>query len=418
MNEQCNFEAVAIEKYRECVKTNEDLALVYLMNAITHDPKIAYLEEYVKLLSGMKGDVLDSALPQAYNILSMVALNGPADQVPDVQRLIARVQELEFSSGTEGGQLDRQEGMIEEVWQEAKEFEWGSLVENGMMFDAKRMQAKSEALKQLLATGVLSDEDTERYVDELDQTQWQLNLIAILNEISDGVAQVREELSLATANPHRVSALMAQVANALSQLWCLRPEGPIPREELDEICDAKQELLRACEEPAQRLLSQKAYTQAYEYYNKLLKSVDEDCNNSETWKIERCQETIPLLQDLVAQITYKEYRSRVLGLIKCIGDRITSFSRQRYAKYQKDMASYALDAIKKFDDTTVVLEKDVDEILKTCHIAEIDESILSPEAAGLFQFAKSMLVDKLGRVKRAEFDMTCVTSTKIRLEQY
>ena len=422
MKKKDGVENVAFTKYRECAKTNIELALVYLMNAITHDPRIDYLEEYVKILCGMRGARLDSVLPQAYNILSMAALNGPADQVPVVQRLIIQLQDLEFSRETKGSQSNRRSDgdLKKEAERELKRYEWGTLVEKGLMFDAKLMQEKSDALKQLLSAGMLSEEESEQYIDDLDKTQWQLNLITILGAITEGVSHVNEELSRKKANPYRVSALMSQIASTLSQLWVLHPDGPISGNELDVICKDKQELFRTCEEPAQKVLSQKPYDQAVKCNAELQAKIDAagDGDHTETQKIEYCQNAIRTLQELLGGVTYKEYRSQVLELIKNVGDMLTKFTRQRYAKYQKKMSSFALDAIKQFDDITIVTEKDAEKILKKCHIAEVDESLLCPEAASMFQSAKSMLVDKLGRVNRAEFDMECVTARKFSLEQY
>lgn len=67
-------------------------------------------------------------------------------------------------------------------------------------------------------------------------------------------------------------------------------------------------------------------------------------------------------------------------------------------------ADYALKAIKSFDEMSVVFEKDAERILADCHLAEIDESLLSPEASSLFQSAKSIVTAKLDVEKRAEFD--------------
>lgn len=213
---------------------------------------------------------------------------------------------------------------------------------------------------------------------------------------------------------------MTQIASTLSQLWVLHPDGPISGNELDVICKDKQELFRTCEEPAQKVLSQKPYDQAVKCNAELQAKIDAagDGDHAETQKIEYCQNAIRTLQELLGGVTYKEYRSQVLELIKNVGDMLTKFTRQRYAKYQKKMSSFALDAIKQFDDITIVREKDAEKILKKCHIAEVDESLLCPEAASMFQSAKSMLVDRLGRVNRAEFDMECVTARKFSLEQY
>ena len=101
-----------------------------------------------------------------------------------------------------------------------------------------------------------------------------------------------------------------------------------------------------------------------------------------------------------------------------LGKKADDIAKKRFAVYQKKVAELCRGAIKQFDSDIKVFESDAENYLEKYKIAEIDESLLSPEASAIFQQAKGLLVDKLSLSKKASFQVKCVTGKKMKLEDF
>lgn len=407
---------VAYEKYLEAAQAKkEDLARVYLLNAITHDPRIEYLREYVGLLLKAKREEAAELLPQAYNLLSLAALNGPASEVEEVQGLIAKLQALEeYPNVGTSGQQDEAESMETEL----EELTWQRMKEDGSIDSCEALTTKLANIKQALESGLLDEKRAMQLALELQQTQWQIDFVTVRASIADVLKRVEEEVKLSFVPQQKITALMGQATNLMAQIWTLKAEGPLDEHQLWEEQDRLQKRFSEVEERAQEVISRGAYAKIIEKIRQIKEEKESVENERLTPHIDAIQERVGEIQELLPSVVYAGMRKNVQAQLKMVGDQLALMNRRRYAKYQSKMAEYALGAIKSFDDMTVPFEKDAEKILSDWSLERVDESLLSPEAAGLFQSAKSMLTAKLSVVKRANFDFRCVTADKYKLENF
>ena len=392
------------------------LARIYLLNAITHDTQLRYLKALVTLVKKTDYSERQDAARQALDVFSVALLQAPPDQVVQIRELMDEMQgicddDLGTSSENEGDTAHANTTLNME--EELEVFSWNNYRKNGWLFSAEKLQEKEAALKQALESGLLDDGKASEFFNELIQTQLQIGFCAAKSEFYESVKQVERELRKDKPLDHRVAALMAKTANALNQMWSL-PNGPMSESEIVSEQNAVQAKFEDVEPDAQRVISEKAHEAIGDLESKYKDTLDEAL----TPRIELLQKKAVDLQELLPQMTYKPFRDEVVNRIKTTAEKITALTRQRLARYQQMAADYALKAIKSFDEMSVVFEKDAERMLTDCRLAEIDESLLSPEASALFQSAKSIVTAKLDVVKRAEFDHKCVVSPKFKLEQF
>lgn len=406
----------AFSAFKSALKAgNVELARVLILNAITHCGSLEYLDAYVDFTIQNCEVDKEGALAKAYDILSMAALNGPVDDIEQIQLLINRLQEFEFSRESETGRHAHKDVVTQEVVEELESYSWENYRKCGWLFSEEKLQEKESGLKQALESGLLDDAKADEYFHELTEVQWQIAFCGTRLAFYDSEKETECELKKEAPLPQRVGALMAKTANALNQMWAFSIGGPLSESEFVEELNAAQAKFEAIEPEAQRILSEKAHNAVVSLEMKYRDVPGEML----TPRIELLQKKVVALQELLPQMTYKPYRDEVINRIKTEADKITLLTRLRFARYQQMAADRALQAIKTFDGTRIVWEKGAIQILDECRLAEVDESLLSPEAASMFQTAKSMLTAKItDKTKRAEYEHKCVVSPKFKLEQY
>ncbi len=414
-----NSAEVAFEMYRKAIKGGDlELARIYLLNAITHDSRVEYLAEYVDFLKKNASPEDEEAYQQAYNIMSMAALNCHADDIAEIRQLIADLQSISMANAAEEANAPEKESSeLAQIERELETFSWPHLKKNGRLFSASVLADKAAALRQALGSGCLSDDQTKHYMDELEETQWQINLVSLKESLGSLFKSIEEETARVSnkISSSRINALMAQATSVLSQIWILANEGPLSERELREEQESMQEAFNKTEKVAQEVLSQKTL----ELIKSKLKGIEKNLMSidSVSMRIKEVQLAVEYIQGLLPQIVFEEHRTSVQSYLKRLSELIVSLSRMRYARYQARIAGLAQRALKKYDAMTMVFEADAINILEECEFCKVDESLLSPEAAGLFQFAKSTLVAKLDMVKRVDFDYKCVVAKKFNLEE-
>ena len=393
-----------------------ELARIYILNAITHKPAVRYLDEYVRLLASDDNDGWEDAFSQAYNILSMAALNGAVDDIDHIQTLIAKLQRVEAGRQTppaaNGGEG---KPMGTELWMEiAKRYSWKLYRKSGDLFSTDKLQEKEAVLRQALESGVLDEVQTAAAIKEIRETQWQAGYLEARQAFENVIDATRQELEKERPIAPRVGALMSQAAIALNQLWVLDAKGPLGEKELLAEQQREQDRFSALEPEAQCVLSEKYCSAISAVENRYV----DNPKKTFTRRMEVHQQKIAKLQEILSHIPHEKTRDDLAARIKVLTEELAEFARKRFAAYQKMAADRALQAIRQFDDTTLVTKKDAETILSDCRLAEIDESLLSPEASAIFQSAKSMLAAKFNTVQRAEYEHKCVMTRKCRLEQF
>ena len=135
--------------------------------------------------------------------------------------------------------------------------------------------------------------------------------------------------------------------------------------------------------------------------------------------IEKIREFLVRTSSVAQTLSSEKLSNSLSEVIKAVSKLGRDVEVERYAVYQRYCANLCAAAIKNFHDVTWVWEKDANKILKECKIANIDESLLSPECAEIYQSARGMLQGKLDKEDcRIEFQVACVNSPKIKLESF
>ena len=418
MEKNENIAEQAYELCQDAYKHKDHaLARIYLLNAITHNTQLRYLKVLVTIVKKTEYSERQDAARQALEIFSVALLQAPPDQVVQIRELMDEMQDICDDDGlgtsSENESDSGHASPVLNMEEELEVFSWNNYRKNGWLCSAEKLQEKEAALKQTLESGLLDDAKANEIFNELLQTQLQIGFCAAKAGFYEAVKEVEGELRKDNPIAHRVAALMSKTANALNQIWSL-PNGPMLESEIESEQNAAQAKFETIEPDAQRIISEKAHDAIRDLEVKYKDALGEVF----TPRIELLQKKALDLQELLPLMTYKPYRDEVVNRIKATAEKITALTRQRLARYQQMAADYALKAIKSFDEMSLVFKKDAERILADCHLAEIDESLLSPEASSLFQSAKSIVTAKLDVEKRAEFDHKCVVTAKFKLEQY
>lgn len=415
---EMSLDVMAFKKYQNSLKKgNTELARVYLLNAITHNARAEYLDEYISILEKEPDSSREELFNQAYDILTMAALNRPADEVEHIMSLISRLRESETNSIDTVSHGENDVSIVKSIEATLETFSWDRLKGMGTMEDPQVLDEKTAAIKQALESGLFTDEQIIELTKTLDQTQWQSEFVALKRALRTYFDVLEKEISRkANGSPsiERINALMSQISNFLTQLWLLEPAGPLDDVELRKEQKNMQKEFFELEPKARRAISQKPIEEIRKQYKRF---VDAERENF-TERLEAAQNTVTDIQELLARISFDKYREEAKQLLKQLANLVASFGRERYACYQRHVAGLAKKALEKFDNITVVSKTDALKILNDCNMVKVDEALLSPEASGLFQFAKSTLTAKLSMEQRAEFDYKCVVASKYKLEDF
>jgi len=404
---------VSHAKFSACMKKRDyAMALIYIMNAIAHDPKLTYLSDYVMLLKkmGPSHEEIDKAL----GILSTAAVNGNADDVVEICKLIESLNEFAAKLNAVDA-TDGEEYTSDAIVNELERFSWENLKRDGLMMSPDRLGEKTLALKEALESGVLGDEDAKRYTDELEQTQWQVAYVSITSTINGSLEKVNKLISEPNFNRPKVGAYMAQASNALSQFWLLEADGPIRSDVLQRHQCELQSYFERIDRQVQSAISQLIWDEC-------LQKIGNCCGGKKTItsRINCIQINLGVIQDYLLRITDQECRGLAQEKARELTEQLTELSRQRFSKYQADVADRSLAMVKDYDDGNFVCDakEKVMAIFKKHRTSWVDETLLSPECASLFQSAKSMLLAKLNKVEKATYECECAKHEKDRLEQY
>ena len=134
--------------------------------------------------------------------------------------------------------------------------------------------------------------------------------------------------------------------------------------------------------------------------------------------LEEFQNNVQEISARLYELTDSDYVQEINHSIRKLGEKAEKISQQRFAAYQKYVAEKCDEAISDYDEKTRVGENYAKQLLDDYHFAEVDESLLSPEAASVFHETKSILLNKLGMKEKTAFQKQCVIGKKKKLEDF
>lgn len=410
---------------------DRELARLYLVNAITHSPNIVYIRQYVDDLKREDDADREEILPQAMALLSQAALNGSPDDVVEIRQLVESLQQEDVRDDAPEIIDDNSE----KLKQAFLDFSWDRMERRDELFDLSRLAEKAEMLQKALESEVLSDDEAEDYAQMLKETQAQLNFASLCKEFD----RIHEMVSMALLVQGEFDKIfkaqtiagLQQLSSILSQLWTMKDDGPFSLNAnkcFKNRIKMMQLRFEEMEEKTQEFLGREVFDgmcAKIEEFNREdagcadnAKRESESLPTDKTWTkhIQSGQKLIAEIRGALQQLPYKEHRDKLLADLDRIEKLVASWSVYRYARYQRIVADLCKKAVDKWNENTTVNKDEARGWLKDYKFTQIDESLLSPEAAGVFHDIKAKLANKFNSEEMAEFEYHCIVDKKMKLE--
>ena len=412
-------EELAKKAYELCEKAYKDkdieLARIYLMNALTHSTEVSYLKALITIVKKTPFAVRREIAQQALNMFSMALFQAPAEQVAEIRNLIDEMQEVYDSSfAFDRGPVEVQKD-APATWDEVlNSYSWSVLRQAGELNDVSKIQTKASILQRLVDAGPSANR--ERIEREFRMTVSYLDFLAKEQTLKAALSDVEGEFAT-KKNPFYLAAKLQNASTILSQMWLLDITDVVPPEKFRALLSDYSAKVEVVEKKYLQLKGLPVFEELKKKIDEALAEVPDE-KDKKTPVLDRWQKVIQTVSSRIQELADPEQVSKIQELLRKLGDASEKLSRARYADYQAFCAGRCKAAIKSFDDTIKVSEEDSLKYLERCDLAKIDETLLSPEASAMFHEAKGMLVDKLSRMKRADFQVKCVIGEKFALEDF
>ena len=422
----------AITLYNTTLQQGDgETARLYLINALSHDPCIENIRFYVQELLKVSPTDLEGILPQSYSILSEAAITGPADNIAEIRTLIARLEEHCSSAKSDVVDVD-EDDEERRLLEELKATSWEGLKADGLFdadnikWDVGRLVGRLELLKKALSSGYLSDEQAEYYAEELPKTELQINFCSSYNEFYRLAQEIIGALSIngdkiADDEKLRYIAMIQQMSNLLNQVSTMPDEGLGESGSDDSIYNRTSKMIGTFKTVEGRL-QLAVGVEAFKAVESEIDAFVENYKNKSdgSWSI--CIRMAQALKEKVARqislMPAPQHQETVATKIRNVDKLIEEWMKARYAAYQRCVADLCRKAVKNWDDNLTVSDDEAKQWLNDFRFAEVNESLLSPEAAGVFQSIKARLMEKLSKEDKANFDYKCIVSHKMKLEDF
>jgi len=425
----------AITLYNTTLQQGDgETARLYLINALSHDPCIENIRFYVQELLKVSPADLEGILPQSYSILSEAAITGPADNIAEIRTLIARLEEHCSSAKSDVVEVhenDEERRLLDEL----KATSWEGLKADGLFdadnikWDVGRLVGRLELLKKALSSGYLTDEQAEYYAEELPKTELQINFCSSYNEFYRLAREIIDAIAIngdtiADDEKLRYIAKIQQMSNLLNQVSTMPDEGLGESGSDDSIYNRTSKMIgtfKTVEGKLQLAIGVETFKAVESEIDAFVEKYKNKSDASGgSWTI--CIRMAQALKDkTVRQISLMpapQHQENVANKIKNMDKLAEEWMKARYAAYQRCVADLCRKAVKNWDDNVTVSKDEAKQWLNDYRFAEVNESLLSPEAAGVFQSIKSRLMEKLSKEDKANFDYKCIVSHKMKLEDF
>ena len=380
----------------------------------------------------------EDLLPQAFDVLSQAAITGPAENIAEIQSFVAMLQPPVKDIKTTTSEEDEE---TKQLVEELEHTTWENLLAEGLYdsenarWDLEKLESRLNLLRKSLASGLLDEQQASMYAIELGKTELQYNFCSVFNEFYRLAKRVLEivimdDYLLGEDGKSRVVAMLQQMSSLLNQAMTMPEEGLGDSWSENGIFNQTAKMLQAfrkVEKEAQVALGKDVYDKIIaefdEFYRIHAKENIEAAPpgkmaGSNTWtsRILAAQSLRENVSKRLSQIPAPPHLEELAKKMRALEKDIGEWIKARYACYQRKIADLCRAAVRKWDDTTYVTEGEATQWLADFRFAEVDESLLSPEAAAVFQSIKARLVDKLSTEAKADFDYKCIVSIKMKLE--
>lgn len=423
MDENEKLAKRAFELFQESLQKNQlELARLYLLNAVTHNPEQEYIEAYVSLIEKHPEKERYNVVNQISNILSVAALQGKPENIPVILSVQERLTALADAS-LETPELNKQkEEPLNDFY---AEYAWDKIIAINKQIDPDFIKARNIAMQTIIESGLLTVEEQNSFEKEFEQSLSYLECLNKRQQFEQNINLIQKELENDKPFFVQIDALCKECRMLIDQLCILDVPKELKDKNRYEEIDNLNELLLKCE---QSLAERKNSPIVIKLCNEGREICGEShLANSEpalgkggrTLFIEKIREFLVRTSSVAQTLSSEKLSNSLSEVIKAVSKLGREVEVERYAAYQRYCANLCAAAIKNFHDVTWVWEKDANKILKECKIANIDESLLSPECAEIYQSARGMLQGKLDKEDcRIEFQVACVNSPKIKLESF
>lgn len=425
----------AIALYKSTLQQGDaETARLYLINALSHDPCIENIRFYVQELLKSNPSDLEGILPQSYSILSEAAITGSPDNIVEIRSLIARLEDhcsAAKSDVSEVPEDDEERRLLDEL----EKTSWEGLKADGLFdsdntkWDVGRLVSRVELLKKALSSGYLSDELAEHYAEELPKTELQISFCSAYNEFYRLGRAIIEAITIngdmiAEDDKMRFVAMIQQMSNLLNQVSTMPDEGLGEQGTEDCIYNRTSKMIstfKLVDGKLQLAIGAEAFNAVSSEIDSFIeknKGRIDDVAGVLTSRILAAQALKERIARQIPMIPARQHQEAVAEKIKLVDKLVEDWQKLRYAAYQRRVADFCRQAVKNWDDNLTVSEDEAKQWLKDFRFAEVNESLLLPEAASVFQSIKSRLMEKLSKEDKADFDYKCIVSSKMKLEDF
>ena len=394
---------------REAIgKGQWDLGQIYLVNAITNAPRdIDCIKGYATIvLEG--GNPPVEAIDRLSSMLQLAAYQVDSDEIQSVFSLIDRAEQARKRLLERHGSRDQTGGFDAQG-------EWDQLanVEANSWKDPARLAARLEALEDFMSKldeqsdpparlRSMAAEELLRWTEVAQAVKQCRYIDGCLGRLRDG-----EDLS-----SQRAVAIVQAAENALPAFWGLTA-APLPAELRKKIGDYP--------ETIQRLVSRIGKVRSEPILKQIREALPGEATGEGPWqeKCERIELQVQSAQLLAVQLTSPDAMQEARHLIEEKTKILRKYRNNQFYAYQVWAIDRSDGAFKAYMSYNFGLsETDARKVFRDGKLAEIDQSLLSPEVSRVFNDVLGKLTAEMGPRALVATEKEMGTTTKVRLKAF
>ncbi len=192
MDENEKLAKKAFELFQESLQNNQlELARLYLLNAVTHNPEQEYIEAYVSLIEKHPEKERYNVINQVSNILSVAALQGKPENIPVILSVQERLTALADAS-LETSELKKQkEEPLNDFY---AEFAWDKIIAINKQMDPDFIKARNIAMQTIIESGLLTADEQNSFEKEFEQSLSYLECLNKKQQFELNINLIQKEL--------------------------------------------------------------------------------------------------------------------------------------------------------------------------------------------------------------------------------
>ena len=400
---------------------NFDMARIYCLNAISHGDDIKYFQALAAIASKIPKDLQNEAIEQTINILQMALFQVPAEKVMQLKEILDILEkQLTASSVLPDNDvfhasISNDIGVMTEIC--SGKLSWKHLRATGEISETRTIQLRIRELQQIISEGGFDEKTSKVCNQELQTSIVYLEFLNQHNVIQLHFNQVEEEFSKKQASLFYIAARLQNINTLLNQMWLFDLQGVLSESEFRDFMDSLIKQAQKNESRYNTLRSQPIIVEIECIVKEMIDRISLSAIKK-TPDIHALEQTLKEVSAKMMEIPDMKTLEQAQLLSEKLKNKLIELSKQRYARYQSMVAKHCVTAIKAYEYINIVSESDAIKLLEQHKFAQIDESLLCPEAGGLYHFAKGGLISKLSPNENANFQMKCVESQKFKMEDF